>query len=52
MDGGRRRLLRGAALMPLAVGAVTAATAATADVPDLPEAPAGRSPAQLAGDED
>ncbi len=51
MDGGRRRLLRGAALMPLAVGAVTAATAATADVPDLPEAPAGRSPAQLAGDE-
>ena len=44
-------MLRGAALMPLAVGAVTAATAATADVPDLPEAPAGRSPAQLAGDE-
>jgi len=48
MDGARRRLLRGAALMPLAAGAPAMATAAA---PALPEAPAGVSPAQLAGDE-
>lgn len=48
MDGARRRLLRGAALMPLAAGASAMAAAAA---PALPEAPAGVSPAQLAGDE-
>ncbi|WP_409475611.1 aminotransferase class V-fold PLP-dependent enzyme [Stenotrophomonas sp. Y-13] len=48
MDGARRRLLRGAALMPLAAGAPAMATAAA---PALPEPPAGVSPAQLAGDE-